>query len=63
MLIHFDSKRVLFIDVDIVKRSGIEAMIYYVDGKLLEAKECLVRTKVRFILFLSRFLKGPKTRY
>lgn len=63
MLIHFDSKRVLFIDVDTAKRGGIGAMIYHVDGKLPEAKECPVRTKVRPILFLSRLLKGPETRY
>ena len=60
---HFDSKRVLFIDVDSAKVGGMGTMVYYVDGELPAAKDSPNRLKVRPVLFLSRLLKSAETRY
>ena len=63
MLIHFDSKRTLFIDVDSSKAGGIDAIIYHLDGDESGPKECPDRKHIRPILFLSRLLKDAETRY
>ena len=60
---YFDSKRVLFIDVDSAKIGGMGTIVYYIDGELPAAKDSLNRLKVRLILFLSRLLKSVEIRY
>ena len=60
---HFNSKRVLFIDVDSAKVGGIDAIVYYVDSELPAIKDSLNRLKVRLVLFLSRLLKSAEIRY
>ena len=63
MLIYFDSKRTLFIDVDSSKVGGIDAIIYYLDGDKPGPKKYPNRKHIRLILFLSRLLKNAETRY
>ncbi len=63
MLVHFDSKKVLFIDVDSSKAGGIGAMVYHVDGEIPGGKEYPQRKSIQPILFLSRLLKDAETRY
>ena len=63
MLIHFNSKRTLFIDVDFNKVDGIDAIIYYLDSDKSGPKKCLDRKYIYLILFLSRLLKNVETRY
>ncbi len=63
MLVHFDSKKVLFIDVDSSKAGGIGAMVYHVDGEIPGGKEYPQRKSIQPILFLSRLLKNAETRY
>ena len=60
---HFNSKRVLFINVDFAKVGGMGAMIYHVDSELPATKDSLNRLKVRLVLFLSRLLKSAEIRY
>ena len=63
ILISFDNKRTLFIDVDSNKINEIDTIIYYLDDDELDLKEYLDRKYIRLILFLSRLLKNAKTRY
>ena len=63
ILIHFDNKRTLFIDVDLNKIDKIDAIIYYLDNDKSKLKKYLNRKNIRLILFLSRLLKNAKTRY
>ena len=63
MLIYFNSKRTLFIDVNSSKIDKIDTIIYYLDDDELEFKECPDRKYIRLILFLSRLLKNAETRY
>ena len=63
ILIHFDSKRTLFIDVDFNKIDKIGAIIYHLDGDEPRLKKCPDRKHIRLILFLSRLLKDAETRY
>lgn len=58
MLIHFDNKKVLFINVDSNKTEGFETMIYHVVNKIPDPKDYPDKKKqIRPILFLSRVLK------
>ena len=60
---HFNSKRVLFIDVDSAKVGGMGTIVYHVDSELPATKDSPNRLKVRPVLFLSRLLKSAETRY
>ena len=63
MLIYFDSKRTLFIDIDFSKIDEIDAIIYHLDGDKSRLKKYSNRKHIRLILFLSRLLKNAETRY
>ena len=63
ILIYFDSKRILFIDIDFSKIDKIDAIIYYLDDDKSRFKKCSNRKHIRLILFLSRLLKNAETRY
>ncbi len=63
LLVDFDNGLVLFIDIDTSKAGGIGVIVYHVNKKIPDPKNYPDRKKVRPILFLSRVLKGAKTRY
>ena len=63
MLIYFNSKRTLFIDVDFNKIDEIDIIIYYLDDNKSRLKKYSNRKYIRLILFLSRLLKNIETRY
>ena len=63
ILIYFNNKRTLFIDVNFNKIKKIDIIIYYLDDDKLELKKYSNRKYIRLILFLSRLLKNIKTRY
>ena len=61
---HFDYTRQLYIDFDTNKKNEINAMIYHISStSIISREEYLQRTKIQFILFLSRFLSSAKIRY
>ena len=67
MLIYKNLKRFLFCDINIFKKRGIRAIVYYIKGDLLQdfinKLLYLLRTKVKLIIFLFKALKDAKTRY
>ena len=60
-LVHFNSNRQLYINIDVFKRREFETMIYHlkVDVNLDKLK----RNDIEFILFLSRMLSEIETKY
>ena len=60
-LIHFNSKRTLYINIDVFKRREFDAMIYHFkfDADFVKSK----RFDIESILFLSRMLNETKTKY
>ena len=65
-LIHSDSKRQLFIDLNASKEFGFEAMLYYVKKvylKELSSDHFSSRHAIESVLFLSRLLISAETRY
>jgi hypothetical protein len=67
MLVYKNLKRFLFCDINISKKRGISAIIYYIKGDLLQDSInkllYLLRIKVKLIIFLFKALKDAKTRY
>ena len=59
---YFDQTKQLYIDLDTNKKNEINAMIYHVSSTV-SREEYSQRTKIQFILFLSRFLSSAKIRY
>ena len=62
-LVHPDSKRQLFIDLDASKEFGFGAMLYYVKEAFLEPGKYSSRHAIESVLFLSRLLTDAETRY
>ena len=61
---YFDHTRQFYIDFDTSKKNEIDAMIYHVSStSTISREEYSQRTKVQFILFLSRLLSSAKIRY
>ena len=61
---HFDHTRQFYIDLDTSKKNEIDAMIYHVSlTSTISREEYSQRTKVQFILFLSRLQSSAKIRY
>jgi hypothetical protein len=67
MLVYKNLKRFLFCDINISKKRGISAIVYYIKGDLLQdfinKLLYLLRIKVKLIIFLFKALKDTKTRY
>ena len=63
MLLQYDRKATLSVDVDASKAGRFGAMIHHVEGHLPEAKEHPDRMKSRPILFLNCLLRDAETRY
>ena len=62
-LVHFDDKRVLYINLDASKDFGFGAIVYHIIGSIKEGETYPRRSQIRPILFLSRLLKDAETRY
>ena len=65
-LVHVDTKRQLFIDLDASKEFGIGAMLYYVKEaylKDLQPGKFPPRHAIEPVLFLSRLVTGAESRY
>ena len=60
-LVHFNSKRILYIDIDVSKRRDFDAMIYYI--KIENNTNKFKRKNIEFILFLSRMLSDVEIKY
>jgi hypothetical protein len=67
MLIYKNLKRFLFYNINIFKKRGISAIIYYIKRDLLQDSInkllYLLKIKVKLIIFLFKALKDTKTRY
>jgi hypothetical protein len=67
MLVYKNLKRFLFYNINVSKKRGIGAIVYYIKGDLLRdfinKLLYLLRTKVELIIFLSKALKDAKTCY
>ena len=67
MLVYKNLERFLFYNINISKKRGISAIVYYIKGNLLQdfinKLLYLLRTKVKLIIFLFKALKDAKTRY
>ena len=61
LLVHHDSIRPLYIDVNVFKRRSIEVIIYHL--KLETNFNNFKRSEIEFIMFLSRMLTLTKKRY
>ena len=62
-LIHFDTKRQLYIDLNFSKEKNIEAMMYHVRDDKLSSTEYSAKRCVQWILFFSRLLTSIEIRY
>jgi len=62
-LVHFDSARQLYIDLDSSKAFGVGAVVYHVKEDRVGADGYPKRTNIKLILFLSRMLSPAETRY
>lgn len=60
-LVHFDRNRILYINIDVFKKRGFDAIIYYLKKGANPDKSR--RTDVESIFFLSRLLNSAETRY
>jgi hypothetical protein len=67
MLVYKNLKRFLFYNINIFKKRGISAIVYYIKGDLpqdfINKLLYLLRTKVELIIFLFKALKDTKTCY
>ena len=64
ILIHFDEKRILYIDLNASKEFNLVAHVYYdVDEKTRKLNEEFKQKTKQLILFLSRLLSDVETRY
>jgi hypothetical protein len=67
VLVYKNLKRFLFCDIDIFKKRGISAIVYYIKGDLsqdfINKFLYLLKIKVKLIIFLFKALKDAKTRY
>ena len=62
-LIHFNSKRILYVDLNFSKKKKIEVMIYHVHSDKMSFIEYSAKRSVQSILFLSRLFTSVETRY
>ena len=60
-LIHFDSTRQLYIDLNSSKKRDINSMIYHVSSSNNE--QYFARTAIQLIMFLNRLINPAKSRY
>ena len=64
ILYHFDPDKVLFLQVDACTERGFGVMVFHLaDGYIWVPGTIIPSNKVRPIMFLSRCLTGPETRY
>ena len=64
ILIHFDEKRILYIDLNASKKFDLVAHVYHdVDEKTRKLNEKFKQKTKQLILFLSRFLFNVETKY
>lgn len=63
-LIHVDAERPSYVDLDISKESGVEAMVYHVkDWSKASSSDFPPRTQVQPIMFFSRLLNSAETHH
>ena len=63
-LFHFDNIRALYIDMNASKRWEFEVMIYHdKSNSEYSSEKYLKKIDIQFILFLSRLLTNPETKY
>ena len=60
-LVHFDSIRQLYIDLNSSKKRDIDSMIYHASS--FDNDLYLTRTIIQFIMFFSRLISSAKSRY
>ena len=60
-LIHFDRNRVLYIDIDVLKRRNFDVIIYHLKNEASLKKSR--RDDIKFIIFLDKFLNTAKINY
>ena len=61
LLIHYNSTRVTYINVDVFKRRGFDVVIYHL--KFEANLNYFKHEKIEFILFLNRMLTFVEKRY
>ena len=62
-LVHFNSRRQFYVDLNSSKKIDIEAMIYHFDRDWKKKKSYSFRKSVRSFMFFSRLLNSVETRY
>ena len=60
-LIHFDSNKSIYIDVNASKRKNFDVMIFHVKND--SSNEFICRTNVQSIMFLNKQLSDAESRY
>ena len=63
-LVHFDKRRVLYIDVNVFKEREFEIMIYHFKIDFVKSKSSSSKNKeVKSIMFMSKILSQAKLKY
>ena len=64
--IHFDRKRILFINVNVFKKHDFDIIIYHVKNEIKyrnDSKILIIRIDIKSIFFLNKCLTNAKNRY
>lgn len=62
-LIHFNSAKQLYIDLNVFKCFEFKIIIYYIKKFYINIKKYFIKVFIQFIMFLSRLLKSAKIYY
>ena len=62
-LIHFETMKSTFIDVDVSKKRNFEIMIFHVQNDSKKNDIIIIKNKIQSIMFLSKILINAETRY
>ena len=62
-LIHHDSKRQIYVNLNVNKKFDIDVVVYHVKKNFIKSNEYLVKSFIQSIMFLFRLLNSIKIRY
>ena len=63
LLIHFETMKSTFINVDVSKKRNFEIMIFHVQNDFEENDIIIIKNEIQFIMFFSKILIDAETRY
>ena len=62
-LIHHDSKRQIYVNLNVNKEFDIDAVVYHVKKDFIKSDEYSIKSFIQSIMFLFRLLNSIETRY